>query len=547
MDTSRSQQETRHHTYLILGAGPAGLQLGYFLGRAGRDYLILEAGEPGEFFKRFPRHRMLISTNKVYTGYDDPEINLRWDWNSLLSDDHPVLFKDFNQRYFPPADDMVRYLGAFASTHDLRIRCNTRVVSVERESPAGRFLLADQEGNFYTCDRLIAATGVSRPYLPDIPGIELVEPYTEVSVDPQDFVNQKVLVLGKGNSAFETADNLIGTAALIHVASPNPLKLAWKTHFVGHLRAVNNNFLDTYQLKSQNAVLDCNIEKIERREDGTYAVLVRYSHAEGESEVLFYDRVIACTGFRFDASIFAGGCRPGLAIDDRFPAQTSAWESVNVPGLYFAGTITQVRDFKKVTSGFIHGFRYNVRALHRILESRYHGNGWPVRTIEATPEGVTSALLARINRSSALWQQFGFLSDLVVVPREGGEARYFEELPVDYIHDGELGRDADSYILTLEFGKVEGDPFNIERHPDPDKAERSTFLHPVVRHFSGDRLLSVHHLLENLYGEWKDGVLHAEPLLAYLRAEMTGGAPDFDRTILLETQEVPAAGREIAL
>ncbi|HYO13170.1 MAG TPA: FAD-dependent monooxygenase, partial [Thermoanaerobaculia bacterium] len=52
MDTSSNQQDSRHHTYLILGAGPAGLQLGYFLGRAGRDYLILEAGEPGEFFRR---------------------------------------------------------------------------------------------------------------------------------------------------------------------------------------------------------------------------------------------------------------------------------------------------------------------------------------------------------------------------------------------------------------------------------------------------------------------------------------------------------------
>ena len=48
----------------------------------------LEKGErPGHFFETFPRHRMLISINKVYTGYDDPVINLRWDWNSLLTRD----------------------------------------------------------------------------------------------------------------------------------------------------------------------------------------------------------------------------------------------------------------------------------------------------------------------------------------------------------------------------------------------------------------------------------------------------------------------------
>ena len=60
------------HEYLVLGAGPAGLQLSYHFARAGVDYLILESADrPGNFFKEFPRHRKLISINKVYTGYDD--------------------------------------------------------------------------------------------------------------------------------------------------------------------------------------------------------------------------------------------------------------------------------------------------------------------------------------------------------------------------------------------------------------------------------------------------------------------------------------------
>ena len=61
------------HDYVIVGAGPAGLQAAYFLERDGRDYVVLEADRPGSFFDRFPRHRMLISHNKVNTGFDDPE------------------------------------------------------------------------------------------------------------------------------------------------------------------------------------------------------------------------------------------------------------------------------------------------------------------------------------------------------------------------------------------------------------------------------------------------------------------------------------------
>jgi thioredoxin reductase len=509
--------------YLILGAGPAGLQMGHHLSRAGHSYLILEAGDcPGHFFKTFPRHRTLISSNKVYTGSEDPEVNLRFDWNSLLSEgDGRLLFKEYSRRYFPPADELVRYLGDYADFHELNVRCNTRILRVEKPRP-NQFRLHDDEGAVYTCRRLIVATGVSKPYLPVIPGIELAESYVDVSVDPEDFANQRVLILGKGNSAFETADNLIPTTALLHVASPNPVKLAWKTHFVGHLRAVNNNFLDTYQLKTQNAVLDCTVDRIQRR-DGEYVVSVRYSHARGESEEITYDRVIVCAGFRFDDSIFADDCRPELVINNRFPAQTPEWESINVPGLYFAGTLMQANDYKKHTSAFIHGFRYNVRALFRMLEKKHHRRDWPAREIEPTPDGLVEAALTRINRTSALWQQLGFLHDVIVVDDEWERAVYYEEMPLAYIQDSAIADSRHYYTIALELGKVEGDPFAIARNPEPGKAEESVSLHPVIRRWCGRRLVSERHLLEDLFGEWTKDV-HIAPLRFFFMEQLLEAA-----------------------
>ncbi|HSK77682.1 MAG TPA: NAD(P)-binding domain-containing protein [Thermoanaerobaculia bacterium] len=507
------------YEYIVLGAGPAGLQMGHHLAHAGHSYLILEAGDtPGHFFKTFPRHRTLISTNKVYTGFDDPELNMRHDWNSILSDeDQAPLFKDYSRRYFPPADELVRYLSDYADHFELNIRLNTRILRIEKTH---NFRLIDCEGNVFACRRLIVATGVSKPYSPDIPGIELAENYVDVSVDPEDFIGQRVLILGKGNSAFETADALVPTTALIHVASPNPVQLAWKTHYVGHLRAVNNNFLDTYQLKSQNAVLDCTVEKIERR-DGELVVSVRYSHAHGETEELCYDRVIVATGFRFDNTIFAEECRPELIINNRFPAQTSEWESVNVPGLYFAGTLMQANDFKKSTSGFIHGFRYNVRSLFRMLEKKHHHKEWLAsRDIEPTPDGLADAVLARVNRSSALWQQYGHLHDVVVVNQDWGRATYYEEMPLAYVQDSELGKNDHYYTISLEFGKVDNDPFAIVRNPEPGKAEESVFLHPVIRRWSGRRLVSEKHLLEDLFGEWKKPEAHVAPLRYFFMEQL---------------------------
>jgi thioredoxin reductase len=503
--------------YLIIGAGPAGLQLAALLERDGRDYLVVEAGStPGTFFATYPRHRQLISINKVWTGSDDPEFNLRADWNSLLTEDPALLFKNYSKRYFPAADDFVRYLADFA--RGLRVTYQTRVTRVAHD---GEVFTVEAGATALRARRVVVATGVSRLYVPPIEGVELAERYDTVSVDPDDFTDQRVLIIGKGNSAFETADALVETAAVVHVAGPHSVKLAWQSHYVGHLRAVNNNFLDTYQLKSQNAVLDGTIERIARRDDGGFRIDFRYARTVESIRRIDYDRVILCTGFRFDASVFDDSARPALVINDRFPEQTSAYESVNVPGLYFAGTLTQQRDFKKSTNGFIHGFRYGVRALHRILGARHHGTPWPAAPLEPTPEAITDAIIARINRTSALWQQFAVLADVVTI--DGEAAHYLEEVPVAYLRDDGLGAGRFAFVTTLEYGPNhdQADPFDVTvpriAENDPAAAHDASYLHPVVRVYRDGQVVAEHHLAENLENHWNLPAVHQQPLVHFIK------------------------------
>lgn len=511
------------YDYIIVGAGPAGLQLGYFLKETDRKYLILEAGEsPGTFFKKFPRHKKLISINKRYTGYDDPEINLRWDWNSLLNDDQELRFTNYSKDYFPSTDKLVEYFNDFANHFDLNIKYNCKVNRILKDK---EFTVTDNHGNLYTSSRLIIATGLSKAYLPEISGIELTENYTDVSINPEDFTNQKVLIIGKGNSGFETADHLISEASLIHIVSPNPVSLAWKTKYVGHLRAVNNNFIDSYQLKSQNVILDAFVEKIERKNE-QFVVTFKYTHADGELEQLTYDRVIVCTGFKFDTSIFDDSCRPTLTINDRFPRQTSEWESTNIKDMYFAGNLMHMRDFKKKQSGFIHGFRYNIKALHSILEHKYYGELLPYEAVNNSSESLTSHILKRVNVSSGLWQQTGFLCDLIVVPDAGRDIRYYKDMPIDYVHESDLGKNGHYYIVTLEFGLdiilASPDPLAISRvhKDDVDNAAKSAAIHPIVRRFCSGKLLSEHHVIEDLAGEWIENI-HVLPLAKFLQNNLS--------------------------
>ncbi|MDJ0841252.1 MAG: NAD(P)-binding domain-containing protein [Acidobacteriota bacterium] len=505
------------HEYIILGGGPAGLQLAYEFNKRNRDYLILEAGEGvGTFFKTYPRHRTLISINKVYTGYDDPEINLRWDWNSLLCDDAEFRFKNYSERYFPPADSYVDYLEDFAERFQIKVKTNTRIVHVTRRD--GYFRLTSTTGERFQAKKLIVATGLSAMCKWPIPGLDTAEWYSDVSVDPKDFINQRVLIIGKGNSAFETADALVETTQFIHVISPESLKLAWESRFVGHLRAVNNNFLDTYQLKCQNAVLDGIITNIDKKEDG-YHVSVSYTHAEGEKEILVYDRVIVAAGFRFENNIFDEHCYPAMAINNRFPEQTAEWESTTVPDLFFAGTLMQMRDYKKSTASFIHGFRYCVRALANILDAKYHNSGWPKKDLSTdSPRALLDEIIENVNRTSSLWQQFGSIGDVVVLDDEN--AAYYREVPIDLVKEKGFAQGKDHFVITLEFGKIEGNAFALERSIQPENAHRSSFLHPIIRFFQKGELVDEHHILEDLHAHWNKDV-HVEPLAHFLEKNLS--------------------------
>ena len=502
--------------YLIIGAGAAGLQLAYFLQQSGDDYLILErAGKAGMFWDKFPRHRKMISINKVNNGYTDRDALMRWDWNSLICDDDSIRFPNYTHRYYPDAGLYQQYLDDFARHFVLNIRFNVQVERIAK--PGERFEVRDTQGNLYRCRRLIVATGVTKPYIPEIPGIEHTENYTDFSFVPEDYTGQTVLLIGKGTSAFEVANHLIETTRVIHMCSPESIRLAWATHFIGHLRAINTEFLDTYLLKGQNSILDAWIENIEYK-DNEYIVQVRFPNADNQRMVAAYDRVISCTGFRFDTDIFSPECCPETTCNGRLPAMSTSWEATNVKDLYFAGTLMQVLDYQKTHSNVIHGFRFNIRAMSWMFGEKYHDRPIPCRefTFDESDE-LAAHIIHRISTDGAMFQQQGFLGDLVVVDREQRGVRYYHGLPVGYVQTTELGCASWYYLLTMEFGHSDQDPFSIVREKDPDKANEDFYLHPMVRRYGCDELHSEYHIPEHLENDWRsDAYPGSRPMIRSL-------------------------------
>lgn len=488
----------RLHDCVIIGAGPAGLQAAYFLRGRGHSVAVLERGRVGEFFRRYPRHRQLISINKVHTGLSNPETRLRYDWNSLLNDEG-LLFTDMTRRYFPDAEDYVTYLDRFADLLGESIHTGVSVTRVARDGDG--FAVHDDAGRVWRGRTVIVATGVSLPWLPELEGIELAEPYTAFDTTPERFRDKRVAILGKGNSAFETADSLIEEAQAIHLISPNPVKFAWHTHFVGNLRAVNNNFLDTYQLKSQNAVIDGSVRRIERAGDG-YRVTVDMTAAEGHEIVLHYDHVIACTGFRFDASILDPALRPEMRHMGKFPAMSAEWESEVVPGLFFAGTIMQCRDFKKTMSGFVHGFRHNVACLVDFVGQRLGGPGPLPAQAPLERAALSDLLIERLSTGSGIFLQPSFLGDVVVLDGPQAGAHY-RDVPMAWAEDAPALAGRLCLRVTLEFGSFGLDAMHVKRAHKVDGDHADPFIHPVLRLVRDGEVLGSAHLSDHLDSDWR--------------------------------------------
>lgn len=415
---------TQHYTYCVLGAGPAGLQMAHFLSKARRDYIVLERNSgPGSFFNkwetfvqevvqksklrfsafcfetlpflcvsRYPRHRKLISINKIHTGRRNREFNLRHDWNSLLSDKPDLLFRRVSAAFYPPADTFPLYLSMFVKELGLRVQYGVDIGRVRFVQSASKrsYILTDQHASEYTCRYMkqrgknglwvtldsnlsfsplasflwpqvygflkrlsLSALILLRAMSPSPPTLRTTE------TRPCSFWGRGTLLLKRPRASWVVLAWCTCSVPVLFDLPGRHITLAisgkaWCTVFVSKLctkrqektyavlplfpfRAVNNELIDTYQLKSLSGLVEAPLEKIviaerktqsRRRPDGKegrrklYLTLKKYTlnnnqsngdvareelpgyHIDNFPMRKPYDRVIRCLGFRFNFSIF---------------------------------------------------------------------------------------------------------------------------------------------------------------------------------------------------------------------------------------------------
>ena len=407
---------------VVVGSGPGGLQAAYSLAREGieRCAVLSRDEAPGGMFRRFPVYQRLISWTKPDAPFERGTREYEWyDHNSLLGDEpgHQALVAGFMDRAFdlPARHEMESALVEFAARGGVSVRYGCEWQSTKREDHG--FALATSDGE-YRCGACVFALGVTEPWRPPIPGVGGAPHYVD-ALTPERYAGKSVFVVGKRNSAFEVAQALLPWASRIVLASPrpvdtavlafSPVRLRYLQPFDEHLRGGSGSY-----------VVDAAIESIEPLGD-RYRIRASGTTWNGDL-VLESDEILVATGFRAPLRDLP---EIGVATvaEGRLPAQTPYWESVSVPGVYFAGNVTQGSPGLRkhgITSNStsVHGFRYNARVLARHIAETHFGLGRARARLER--DDLVPFLLDNLARAPELWSQKGYLARAVTVDATRG-------------------------------------------------------------------------------------------------------------------------------
>ena len=373
-------------------------------------------------FQRFPLFERLITWTKLYAPVDQGSRFYEWyDWNSLVGDEphHRALVRQGmdGASYFPSRAEMENGIAEFVERTGIQVRYECRWEATARVGDD--FAITTTDGD-YRCKVLVCAVGMTEPWKPEIPGIEEVPHYAEIG-SAAEYAGKRVFIIGKRNSGFELADGLLPWARQIILGSPRPARISVLVHSTASARA---RYLQPYEdaiLGGGNVVLDLAIERLERSLSGGWKVIGHGTTRPREWDI-DVDAVIAATGFTTPLLDLP---ELGLATfyQGRLPAQTTYWESSTLPGVYFAGSITQgAIGMKKFgipsNSAAVHGFRYNARVLADHI-ARTHFGVEPQRRPIPWAE-VVPFLLGEASGGPELWNQQSYLARVVTVDLEHG-------------------------------------------------------------------------------------------------------------------------------
>jgi thioredoxin reductase (NADPH) len=323
----------------IVGAGPAGLAAAIAAKRYGLDYSIIEKGVLVNSIYRFPVNMVFFTT---------PE---------LLEIGGLPLVSPFEK---PTRAEALKYYRRVVDTYQLDIEFGERVISVELD-PAG----PPRDGVFAIETRsetgvrhirhsrnVIFAIGYyDHPNVLGVPGENLPH-VAHYYNEPHGFYRKKVLIVGGGNSAAETALELYRSGAQVTLVHRHPqLKPSIKYW-------VRPDIENRIAEGSIRGLMDTRLIEIHP----AHAVVER----AGIKEDIPADAVFLLTGYHPDCDLYR---RAGIRLesDTMKPQLHPDTFETNVRGLFLAGGAICGKDTSNI---FIENGRFHGESIINVVAER---------------------------------------------------------------------------------------------------------------------------------------------------------------------------------
>jgi putative flavoprotein involved in K+ transport len=201
----------------VVGAGQAGLAMGYLLAKEGRHFTILEAADSIGAAWRTRWDSLVLFTPRRY-------------------DSLPGLHFPGNPDDYPKRDEVIGYLEEYASTFDLPVELNSPVQTL---TPAAGGFLLDLGTRTVEAEQVVVATGPFQ--IPRVPAFasdlapDVFQVHSTGYRCPSDVPEGTVVVAGGGNTGFQIAKEL-STTHRVHLAigsrqTPLPQRLLGRDLF----------------------------------------------------------------------------------------------------------------------------------------------------------------------------------------------------------------------------------------------------------------------------------------------------------------------------
>jgi putative flavoprotein involved in K+ transport len=329
LERDRDSSPTESFEVVVIGAGQAGLAMGYYLKRQGNRFVIVEAADSVGAAWRSRWESLILFTPRRY-------------------DSLPGLPFSGDPDGYPTRDEVIAYLENYAETFELPIELNSPVRSLSKNN--GGFVL-EIDGRTIEAEQIVVATGpFQAPYVPNLAD-QLAQGVFQIHStayrNPSMIPAGTVLVAGGGNTGFQIAKELSATYE-VHLAvgsrqMPLPQRilgrdLFWWLSKFGLLKKTIESRLGR-RLRERETLIGSNPRELRR----SYGVDLkpRAVRASGRT-VTFADG----SSFEVDAVIWATGYRADYSWI-KLPVVSSNGEArhrrgvTDVPGLYFLGLTWQ--------------------------------------------------------------------------------------------------------------------------------------------------------------------------------------------------------------